>query len=220
MLTIQHETFRFYLDVVDYLTTLGKVDLASLSKEAEDTRVKLLQELIEILSGSPDGLLNGGEANGEPVPEVVPDDFAEDYEVPTSTLQRNTQLVEPDRESTASIEKKESKSAIVHSKSNTDMKKKKGLTRMKSSQVVELPDKDKRKKEGNLIEKKLMRRTVQHWAVLSADTLYLAKNSEERHSELKVNTCMVLCLCMLLKPYYQGTFLSLCTTCHEIITSD
>ena len=72
------------------------------------------------------------------------------------------------------------------------MKKKKGLTRMKSSQVVELPSKDNRKKEGNLIEKKLMRRTIQHWAILGADTLYLAKSSEETQSELKVKLCMVL----------------------------
>ena len=178
---------------MDYLTTLGKLDLASLSKEAEESRVKILHELIEILSGSPDGLLNGGEANGEPVPEVVAEDLAEDYEVPASTLQRNAKPIEPDRASTASAEKKpESKSSIVHSKSNTDMKKKKGLTRMKSSQVVELPSKDNRKKEGNLIEKKLMRRTVQHWAILGADTLYLAKSSEETQSELKVKLCMVL----------------------------
>lgn len=165
---------------------MGTLDLASLSKEAEEERVKLRQQLIEILSDSPDGLVNGDEANGSPAPDVVAEDIeAEDYEVPTSTLQRNAKLVEPDRTSTTSIEKKgERKSSLPNSKS-MEMKKKKGLTRMKSSQVVELPNKDARKREGNLIEKKLMRRTT-YWAILGPDTLYLARSSEESQSESKV----------------------------------
>lgn len=207
MLPIHHKTFRFCLDVIEYLKTLGTLDLTSLSKEAEERREKLLKELIDILPESSDGQVNGHEQNGGL--DIGSEDLgAEDYEVPTTTLQRNTQLIEPDRQSTASIEKKsDSKSTITQSKSNTDMKtKKKGLSRMKSTQIVELPDKDSRKKEGNLTEKKLMRRTVQHWAVLGPNTLYLAKSAEETHSECKVKMChmsvIVLChLHMSLKPY-------------------
>ena len=177
--------------MIDYLTTLGTLELASLSKEAEERRVKLRQELIEILSLSPDGLVNGDEADGSYVQDAGTEDLgAEDYEVPTTTTLK-TKLEEADRISTASIEKKaSSKSSMSQSKSNTDMKiKKKTLTRMKSTQIVELPKKEDRKKEGNLIEKKLMRRTVQHWAVLGPEMLYLAKSSSETHSELKVMYC-------------------------------
>lgn len=180
--------FGFVLDVVDYLTTLGTLDLTSLSKEAEEQRLKLLQELLDILS--PDGLVNGDTANGGSIPDVGNEDVAaEDYEVPT-TLQSSIKLEEVDRISTASIEKKNtSKGNVSRSRSNVDVKsKKKTLTRTKSSPVVDLPSQDARKKEGNLIEKKLMRRTVQHWAVLGSDTLYLAKSSTETQSESKVST--------------------------------
>ena len=173
---------------MDYLTTLGTLELASLSKEAEERRVKLRQELIEILSLSPDELVNGDEANGGSVQDAGTEDLgAEDYEIPKSSTMK-TKLEEADRVSTASIEKKaSSKSSISQSKSNTDMKiKKKTLTRTKSTQVVELPKKEDRKKEGNLIEKKLMRRTVQHWVVLGPDMLYLAKTSSDTYSEMKV----------------------------------
>ena len=194
--------------MIDYLTTLGALDLASLSKEAEERRVKLRQDLIEILSLSPDGLINGDGANGVLVQDAGMEDLgAEDYEVPTSSTLK-TKLEEADRVSTTSIEKKAtSKSGISQSKSNTDMKvKKKTLTRMKSTPIVELPKKEDRKKEGNLIEKKLMRRTVQHWAVLGPEMLYLAKSSSETHSEMKVKFTMpkivILCkLVMVLKPY-------------------
>ena len=181
------QNISFISDVIDFLTTLGTLDLASLSKEAEDRRVKLREELIDILS-SCGGLVNGVEVNGGSVEDVALDDDvgAEDYEVPTATNTLKPKAVETDRLSTASMEKKpSSKSSISHSKS-TEIKKKKNLTRVKSTQVVELPEKDDRKKEGNLIEKKLMRRTVQHWAVLGPDMLYLAKSSSETHSELKV----------------------------------
>lgn len=182
--------FGFVLDVVDYLTTLGTLDLTSLSKEAEEQRVKLLQELVDILSTSPDGLVNGNTANGGSMPDVGNEDVAaEDYEVPT-TLQSSIKVEEMDRVSTASMEKKNtSKGNVTRSRSNVDVKsKKKTLTRTKSSPVVDLPSQDARKKEGNLIEKKLMRRTVQHWAVLGSDTLYLAKSSTDTQSESKVRS--------------------------------
>ena len=173
--------------MIDFLTTLGALDLVSLSKEAEDRRVKLREELIDILS-SCGGLVNGVEANGGSVEDGDELDVgAEDYEVPTATNTLKPKAVETDRLSTASIEKKpSSKSSISHSKSTTEIKKKKTLTRVKSTQVVELPEKDDRKKEGNLTEKKMMRRTVQHWAVLGPDVLYLAKSSSDTHSEIKV----------------------------------
>ena len=189
--------------MVDYLTTLGTLDLASLSKEAEVRRVKLRQELIEILSLSPDGLVNGDEADGGSVQDAGTEDLgAEDYEIPTTSTLK-TKLEEADRVSTTSIEKKAgSKSGISQSKSSTDMKtKKKTLTRMKSTQVVELPKKEDRKKEGNLTEKKLMRRTVQHWAVLGPDMLYLAKTSSDTNSEIKVKIYHAKTNCMVLKPY-------------------
>ena len=58
--------------------------------------------------------------------------------------------------------------------------------RTKSSGAVDLPSKDVRKKEGYLTEKKLMRRMVQHWAVLGPDILYLAKAPTDGVSESKV----------------------------------
>ena len=130
--------------------------MASLSKEAEETRLRLRQELIDILSGSTDartdGLVNGEEADGGSLPEDL---GAEDYEVPTLTAaQTATKVEEPDKESTTSLEKKpDKKTSVSHSKSNSDMKtKKKTLTRTKSSGTADLPSKDARKKEGNLIE--------------------------------------------------------------------
>lgn len=174
--------------MVDYLTTLGTLDLTSLSKEAEERRVKLRQELIEILSASTDELVNGDAADGGSVPDVAKteDVGAEDYEIPT--LSGNKKEDETDRQSTASAEKKSgSKSSVTHSKSNVDMKaKKRTLSRAKSSQIVELPSKDDRRKEGYLTEKKLMRRTVQHWVVLSPDMLYLARGPTDTVSEAKV----------------------------------
>ena len=169
--------------------------------------MKLLEEFIDILSASPNGVVNGDATDGGSVQDGTTEDLgAEDYEIPTKTSTMKSKLEEADRISTASIEKKaNSKSSISQSKSNTDMKfKKKTLTRMKSTQIVELPKKEDRKKEGNLTEKKLMRRTVQHWAVLGADMLYLAKSSSETQSEMKVQSIFIIC--MVWKPYQQGTF--------------
>lgn len=182
--------------MVDFLTTLGTLDLTSLSKEAEERRVELRQQLIEILSSSPDGLVNGDEAGNGSLPGVgTEDDGAEDYEIPTSTSQSRSKSEEADTESTASTEKKSSsKTSVTYAKSNVDKTKKKTLTRTKSSPIVPLPSKEERKKEGNLTEKKLMRRTVQHWAVLGPDILYLAKNASDSHSESKVEMTYSLCL--------------------------
>jgi len=164
--------------VIDYLTTLGTLNLSSLSQEAEGTRLKLRQELIDLLS---DELNNTDEADG-----LEPDvGGAEDYEVPTSTLPRNAKPKEPDTESVAS-EKKESKI-----KGDEGKAKKKTLSRTKSAQVVPLPKKEDVKKEGYLTEKKVMR-SKQYWAVLGGEMFYLAKSSSETTSESKV---INMCLC-------------------------
>lgn len=158
--------------MIDYFTTLGTLNLSSLSQEAEDTRLKLRQELIDLLS---DELDNVDEADS-----LEPDvGGAEDYEVPTATLPRNAKPKEPDTES-ASSEKKESKA-----KSDEAKTKKKTLGRTKSVQVVPLPKKEDVKKEGFLTEKKMMR-SKQYWAVLDAEMFYLAKSSSETTSESKV----------------------------------
>lgn len=170
--------------MIDYFTTLGTLNLSSLSQEAEDTRLKLRQELIDILS---DDLDNVDEADGDVVPDIDDIGGAEDYEVPTATLPRNAKPKEPDAESVSS-EKKETKS-----KSDEPKTKKRSLGRTKSVQNVPLPSKEHAKKQGYLTEKKMMR-SKQHWAVLGADMLYLAKSSSETTSESKVSDVSLFCL--------------------------